>query len=200
VAGLIGVLGGTFDPPHLGHQILADDARLSLRLEKVLWVLTPDPPHKPNQPISALDVRLEMVKETIRYNTSFELSRVDIERSPPHYALGTMKSLQNRYRDQHFIYLMGSDSLVQLPTWHNPQAFLDYCDAVAVLSRRGAPIDLHSLEESLPGIRSKVIILDSPSIDVSSQEIRERVKNRIAFEYLVPYGVATIIEKYNLYQ
>lgn len=200
MARLVGVLGGTFDPPHLGHQILAEEARISLNLEKVLWVLTPNPPHKPDQPISDLGVRIEMVGETVRHNPSFELSPLDIERPPPHYAVDTMRALTIHHSDTKFIYLMGGDSLAELPTWHDASSFTGYCNAIAVLSRSGVSINFEELEKSLPGLQTKLFMLESPSIDVSSQEIRERVRDQIAYAYLVPYGVAPIIEKYHLYR
>ena len=116
----IGIFGGTFDPPHLGHLILADEAHAQLELDRLLWVLTPDPPHKLHQSITPLVDRLDMLRATIAGNNAFELSMVDIERAGPHYAVDTLLILGRSYPGDALIYVMGGDSLRDLPTWYRP--------------------------------------------------------------------------------
>ena len=116
----IGIFGGTFDPPHLGHLILAADAKEQLGLDQVLWVLTPFPPHKKDIKISPLQDRMTMVLLAITGNTNFHLSRVDIDRLPPHYALDTVNILRHNSPKDTFFYLMGADSLNDLLAWHEP--------------------------------------------------------------------------------
>ena len=200
MARLIGIFGGTFDPPHLGHLLLASEGLMRLELRKVLWVLTPFPPHKPDTPLSPLDLRIEMTKVAIRQNKDFDLSMADIDRPPPHYSLGTMKWLKSKYPNDGFAYLMGSDSLRDLYTWHQAGEFVNLCLQIGVLHRPGADVDLDELEGKLPGISSKVKYFTGPSIDLTAREIRARVKNGSPYEFLLPQGVAEIIQQNNLYQ
>ncbi len=199
MAGLIGVFGGTFDPPHIGHLILADEARVAFELRTVLWVLTPVPPHKPSQPISSIDDRRRMVESTIAGNPHFQLSGADIERPAPHFSIGTMKWLIERYPEDRFAYLMGSDSLMDLPEWHQPNAFLDTIDMIGVMKREGEKVDIEELESAIPGISRKVKFFNAPIIEISSTEIRARVVSGKPFRYLVPRAVADIIESKGLY-
>lgn len=199
MAGLVGVLGGTFDPPHIGHLILADEGRGKFHLDQVLWVLTPSPPHKPDRPITGLEIRLNMVLQAIKDNPAFQLSRADIDRQPPHYALGTMQLLRERSPGQQYVYLMGGDSLRDMPSWHQPSLFSEMCAWIGVLKRPDSHIDLDALEAKIPGISEKVRFLDGPQIDVSGSEIRRRVRYGEPYRYLVPHGVADIIEQQHCY-
>jgi nicotinate-nucleotide adenylyltransferase len=199
MAGLIGVLGGTFDPPHMGHLVLADEGRAALELDKVFWVLTPAPPHKPDQIITSLEFRLLMVEETIKGNPNFQLSRADIDRPPPHYSVGTMEWLIDHYPEDRFIYLMGSDSFRNLPSWHEPDLFTSLCAGLGVMRREGVEPDLKEVESEIPGIIAKTQTFDAPLIGISGKEIRERVKTGAPYRYLIPHGVAEIIEEYGLY-
>ncbi|MGD8814487.1 MAG: nicotinate-nucleotide adenylyltransferase [Anaerolineales bacterium] len=198
--GLIGVLGGTFDPPHLGHRILAHESLHGFGLEKVLWVLTEMPPHKPENPITSLKIREEMVRVAIQEFPLFELSRVDIDRPGPHYAEGTMRFLREAHPKARFAYLMGEDSLRDLPTWHNPQDFIALCDLLVVMQRESIQVDLNALEEILPGIRPKLRHSKAPQVDIAASDIRRRVHNGLPYEHLVPFEVAQIIRRHLLYR
>ena len=117
----LGIFGGTFDPPHIGHLVLASEAYHQLKLDRLLWVLTPRPPHKPNQQITALEYRIEMVQAIVEDEPTFELSRVEIDRPPPHYAVDTVEILGKRFPGARLIYLVGGDSLRDLPLWRHVQ-------------------------------------------------------------------------------
>jgi|Deesub1362A_J573_1020465.scaffolds.fasta_scaffold12413_2 nicotinate-nucleotide adenylyltransferase len=200
MAGLIGVFGGTFDPPHYGHLILAEEARAALDLEVVYWVLTPRSPLKPDQPISPLAVRLEMLMAAIADNPAFQFSRADMDRQPPYYALGTMEWLYAHEPGRRFAYLIGSDSLHDLPRWYKPEAFLERCDLLGVMHRPGVQLDLRALEEALPGLRGKVQFFDVPLVEISGHDIRRRVREGRPYRYFVPDAVRTIIEAQGLYR
>ncbi len=200
MAGLIGVFGGTFDPPHYGHLNLATSASIALGLEKVLWVVTALPPHKPGVPITPLAARVAMVEATIGEDPRFELSKADIDRPGPHFALDTMRWLKERDPGGDFLYLMGEDSLRDLPTWHEPQRFLEVCEALGVMRRPEVEVDLDALERILPGIRAKARFFEAPLIACSSREIRRRVRDGEAFRHLVPRAVADIIDQSRLYR
>jgi nicotinate-nucleotide adenylyltransferase len=195
----IGIFGGTFDPPHIGHLILAAEARAQLSLQRVLWVLTPYPPHKAGQAITPLEERIDLVEATISDNPEFELSRVDLDRPAPHYAVDSVNLLRNERPAAQLIYLMGGDSLADLPTWHAPGDFLAACDSLGVLMRPGYSIDLGELEIVLPGIRAKVHSILAPMIDISASDLRLRIPQGRPFRYFLHPGVYDIILAKKLY-
>jgi nicotinate-nucleotide adenylyltransferase len=196
----IGIFGGTFDPPHLGHLILAAEAHAQLGLDQLLWVLTPDPPHKQGQSFAPLDHRLAMVRLAIQGDPQFELSTVDLDRPGPHYALDTVQILSKENPGSNLIYLMGGDSLRDLPLWHRPADFLAVCHAIAVMRRPGDAIDLTGLETKLPGLIDKVHFVKAPLIEISAHEIRARVTGGRPFRYFVPPDIFSYIVKYQLYR
>ena len=199
MAGLTGIFGGTFDPPHLGHITLAQSGIEEFGLDKVLWVLTHNPPHKPDDPITPLEPRRMMLQTAIMGLPNFELSRIDIDRPAPHYATGTMRALREANPDVHYLYLMGEDSLRDLPTWHNPAEFVDLCDMLGVMHRSSIQVDLDALEDILPGIGAKVRFSSAQQVDISATDIRRRVHEGLPFEHLVPHQVAHIIRDLELY-
>jgi nicotinate-nucleotide adenylyltransferase len=196
----IGIFGGTFDPPHLGHLILAAEAYHQLKLKHLLWVLTPLPPHKPGRPISSVEQRLILLQAAISGNPAFEVSRVDIDRQPPHYALDTVRILKSQVPDAEFIYLMGGDSLHDLPTWHRPQDFTAACDLLGVMRRPGDQADLNALEAAIPGVSKKVCFVDAPLLDISSSDIRRRISQGEPFRYFLPQEVFELIQAQGLYR
>lgn len=203
MAGLIarlGVFGGTFDPPHIGHLILASEATDQLSLSRVLWVLTPDPPHKKGQVITALPFRIRMLRAALAGNINFEFSDVDINRQPPHYAVDTVKLLRQENPAAELVYLMGSDSMHDLPNWHNPLEFVGACDALGVMCRPDNDIDLTEIEGVIPGVSAKVQFIRDPLLEISSCEIRDRIALHRPYRYFIPDEVYNIIQEERLYQ
>jgi nicotinate-nucleotide adenylyltransferase len=196
----LGIFGGTFDPPHLGHMILAMECRWQLELDRVLWVLTPNPPHKNGQYITPLDIRLRMLQTALHYAPEFELSRVDIDRPAPHYALDTVLTLRELNPADQLIYLMGADSLEDLPNWHRPPEFLSACDRIGVMRRPGESDDLTSLEQALPGIAEKVEFVRAPLLEISATEIRQRAMQGVPFRFYLLPDVYRLIETEGIYQ
>ena len=196
----IGIFGGTFDPPHLGHQILAAEAQEQLGLDRVLWVLTPFPPHKMDQRISPVEDRKAMVMLAIADNPLFKFSRVDIDRTPPHFAVDTVRILKETYPKDSFIYLMGADSLNDLLQWHEPNQFVAACDGIGIMKRQGEVIDTEKITGELPGIHKKMSILDTPMIGIAGADIRQRVKSGKQFQYLVPEKIHQYILDHKLYR
>ena len=196
----IGIFGGTFDPPHVGHLILAEEAVWQLRLDHILWVLTPFPPHKKNQIISPVQDRMSMVLHAISGNHQFIFSRIDIDRQPPHYAVDTISLLKQSSPNDKFYYLMGADSLSDLPTWHKPKEFISLCYGLAIMLRQGELIDSDQLEIRIPGISKKIVYLETPIIQISGSDIRKRVQAGIQFRYFVPDLVYQYIIDHKLYQ
>jgi nicotinate-nucleotide adenylyltransferase len=196
----LGVFGGSFDPPHLGHLILAAEACHQLQLNGVLWVLTPNPPHKLDRTILPARSRIEMLQASILGNSLFSLSTVDIDRPPPHYAKDTVRILQDQHPDEALVYLMGGDSLRDLPRWHEPQQLLEACTALGVMRRPGDSIDLAQLEKSLPGISRKTRFVEAPLLDISASEIRQRIHQGRPYRYFVPEPVYEILENRKWYR
>lgn len=196
----IGVFGGTFDPPHVGHLILAEECRTRLELDKLLWVVTDNPPHKRYVNISPIEQRVELVTKAISGNPAFVLSRVDIDRPGPHFAIDTVNLLKDEYKGAEVYYLMGGDSLHDLPTWSRPQDFIKTCTGIGVMRRHADKVDLESLEKVLPGISAKVKIVDAPILEISSREIRERVKEGQGYRYYLREIVYDAIHELGLYQ
>jgi nicotinate-nucleotide adenylyltransferase len=196
----IGIFGGTFDPPHIGHLILASEAAIQLSLTAVLWVLTRNPPHKGNRQITPVEIRLELLQAAISGDNRFRISRVEIDRPPPYFAVDTVRILQTQHPEAALIYLMGGDSLHDLPTWHHPGEFIRRCSAIGIMRRPGEPVDLPALEAKLPGIQEKIQWVEAPLIDISSSLVRRKVHQGFPICYYIPDAVAALVEKYHLYR
>lgn len=195
----LGILGGTFDPPHNGHCALAAQSLRQLHLTSVYWVLTPDPPHKEFPEITAYPLRREMVRAAIGGNPAFHLCEVESERPGPHYMADTIPILQKRNPNAEFILLLGEDSLRDLPTWHRPRDLLALCE-LAVLRRPNRMADMTTLESKLPGIGKRTTFLDAAPIDISSTKIRDRIRYGESIEGMVPAAVEKIIRQESLYR
>jgi nicotinate-nucleotide adenylyltransferase len=196
----VGVFGGTFDPPHLGHLILAAEALDQLRLDRILWVLTQDPPHKHGQMIRPWEERFDMVRLATAGDPTFEISRVDIDRPGPHYAVDTMGILASQLPQTSLFYLIGGDSLHDLPSWHQPRQFLESCAGLGVMRRPGDSINLDALEGVLPGISARVHFITAPLLEISSRDIRERIASGRPFRYYLTPAVYQYILETNIYQ
>jgi nicotinate-nucleotide adenylyltransferase len=195
----LGVFGGSFDPPHLGHLALGLAALDGLRLARVMWMLTPAPPHKHGWAITPLAVRVRMVQAMVAQNGRFELSRVEMERPGPHYMVDTLMELRRRAPADELMLLLGGDSLRDLPLWGRPQQLIELC-RLGVMRRPGAEPDLSQLEWALPGISARTEFFAAPRMDISSSDIRRRVKDGEPFAHLVLPEVEEIITAERLYQ
>ena len=196
----VGLFGGTFDPPHVGHLILASEAKSQLELTRVLWTVTPDPPHKQDQTITPFEHRLAMVELAIRNEPSFELSDIELNRPGPHYTVDTIKLLVKENPEAEIVPIIGGDSLNDLPTWHRPKEILYTAHWVGVMRRPGEKTNLQELEHELPGISSKIHYVDAPLLEIASREIRNRVATGKPFRYYLPESVYEYIEQNHLYR
>jgi nicotinate-nucleotide adenylyltransferase len=196
----IGLFGGTFDPPHLGHLILASEAQTQLELDRLLWILTPEPPHKHAQRITPVADRLAMVQLAIKDNPAFELSRIELERPGPHYTLDTIKLIADQNPGADIVPIIGGDSLRDLPKWHEPQQLVYACHWIGVMRRPHEDSSLDELESQLPGISSKVHYVDAPLLEIASREIRNRIAEGKSVRYYLPATVYEYINQHHLYQ
>ncbi|MRR29337.1 nicotinate (nicotinamide) nucleotide adenylyltransferase [bacterium] len=196
----IGLFGGTFDPPHVGHLILAEECRSQLQLDLLLWAVTDNPPHKRYANVSPVEERVKLVEIAIQGNPAFRLSRIDIDRPGPHYAIDTMNLLRLEYPNSQLFYLMGGDSLHDLPSWLRPQDFLRVCDGIGVMRRHEDGVDLESLEKVLPGISKKVNVVEAPILEISSKQIRQRITEGMGYRYYLRDAVYQAILELGLYK
>lgn len=195
----VGVLGGTFDPIHIGHLVAAEEVRAQLGLDRAVFVPAGLPPHKLSNDISPVDHRLAMVKLAIASNPYFTVSRVDIDHFGPCYTVDTIELLRAELGpDIKLYFIMGSDSLADIITWHRPERLIRLC-RLAVVERPGYRVDMEELERSLPGITSRVHFVNSPQLDISSTDIQRRVRQGLPIKYQVPEVVENYIYEHGLY-
>ncbi|MFM8370565.1 MAG: nicotinate-nucleotide adenylyltransferase [Chloroflexota bacterium] len=196
----IGLFGGTFDPPHIGHLVLAAEAVSQFKLDKLLWVLTPDPPNKLGKPITPLDYRLPMLQGMIAHNPAFELSRIEIDRPGPHYTIDTVRLLAQQEGNAEIFLLIGGDSLWDLPNWRLCTDLVAEVSKIGVMRRPGDFTDLAPLEEKLPGVTAKVQFIEALLQNVSSREIRKRIVSGEMYRYYLAPEVYEYIEANHLYR
>lgn len=194
----IGILGGTFDPPHTGHLILAECAVDALQLNQLLFIPAADPPHKQDETITPVTHRLAMLERALAGNERFAISRADIDRPGPHYSLDMVQIIQTEYPQAELYFVMGGDSLRDLPQWHRPEEFVKRC-WLAVMRRPGTEIDPAIHEAIIPGLAQRVIMIDAPLIDISSTDITQRRIQGKSIRYFVPDLVLDYIEAHQLY-
>ncbi len=196
----VGVLGGTFDPIHIGHLFAAEEARTRLRLERVLFLPAGLPPHKLHLHVTSTEHRVNMVQLATADNPSFVLSRVDIDRFGPSYTVDTLALLRDEYGPDAELYLiMGSDSLAELLTWYKPERLIRLCRIVA-LARPGPQMDLEELNRLLPGAIARVQSLEMPLLQISSTDLQRRVRMGLSIKYLTPPAVEAYIYQHGLYR
>jgi nicotinate-nucleotide adenylyltransferase len=197
----MGVLGGTFDPVHLGHIRMAEEARDALGLEQVILVPAGQPMSKPNRPITPAEHRIEMLRLAIKDKPRLNISTIETDRPGPSFTVDTVSEIQKKYGAGAVIcFILGWDSLEQVPQWHEPARLVKMCYLVAIPRPGCKPPDLDALEKKIPGISQKVICLKQPCIDVSATAIREKIVRGESIDKLVPKAVAAYIKKNNLYR
>ncbi len=202
----LGILGGTFDPPHYGHLALAETARVQLGLATVLFVPAGDPPHKPQQPLTCATLRTEMVELAIADNPFFALCRVDLERPGPHFTVDMLEIIHQQYPAAELTFLMGGDNLVHLLKWRDPQGVVRQARLGAMARpgwQDGADEEREQvvarLAQQLPTIRERLVWLDAPRLDISGSDLRRRVRLGLPLRYLVPPAVEDYVQAQRLY-
>ncbi len=193
----LGILGGTFDPPHVGHLILAEYAQDAVSLDQVWFVPAADPPHKH---VTRLGVehRLAMISAAIAGRPDFLSSRIDIDRPGPHYTVDMLRLLREQLPSVELYFIMGGDSLRDLPKWSRPHELMQLCKLI-VMGRPNADAYPTMHERILPGLAERVIMTESPMLGVSSTELAERIRAGRSVRYVVPEPVCAYIETHRLY-
>jgi len=195
----LGILGGTFDPPHYGHLALAENGRAQLRLDRVIFVPAGQQPLKSGRPISPASHRVAMVEAAIADNPAFALSRIDLDRPGPHYTVEMLALLRQEHPQAELFFLIGGDSLADFLAWRDPASIVRQA-VLAVMQRPGCEPDLAALERTLPHIRERLIWLDAPHLGISASDLRRRVREGLPLRYLVPPPVEAYVREHRLYE
>jgi len=196
----IGVLGGTFDPIHIGHLKVAEEVTARLNLSEIIFMPAGQPWLKINNAISPAEHRLEMVRLAIAGKTNFKLSTMEVDRPGPTYTVDTMAELSRKLgSDDELFFILGWDNLTQLPQWREPSRLIKLCRLVAIPRVDFPEPDLASLDAAIPGLSRRVILLQKPRIDVNASEIRRMVAQGLSIHNLVPEPVEKYIKEHKLY-
>lgn len=193
----IGILGGTFDPIHIGHLVMASYAIDALNLDSVWFMPAQSPPHKHGE-ITAAEHRAEMVRRAVALDSRFQFSDLDLQPTGPSYTVDLLKRIQQVAPRAELVFLMGADSLRSLPTWRDPEGIIALAE-IGVAERPGTTID-EKVRHGLPGLAARLSEFDSPLIELSSTEIRERREKSLSITYLVPEDVEDYIVENGLYR
>lgn len=194
----VGVFGGTFDPIHIGHLVVAEEARVSCALDRVIFIPAKKPPHKPGEPYASARDRLEMVRLAIEDNPYFCVSGMELERAGPSFTVDTLRAIRESCPSSALFFVMGADSLAHLKTWRNPREILQLARIVAV-TRPDWDVDLAALDGELPGLAAATELLTTVRLDISSTDLRERASEGRPIRYQVPDRVEAYIREYGLY-
>lgn len=198
VPGSVGILGGTFDPIHHGHLVIAEEAREALGLERVLLVPAAVPPHKPDRVVTAAAHRLAMAELAVAGNPAFAVSGIEVERGGPSYTVETLEALLgDGVADPWFI--LSAEALSDFPAWRRPDRILELCRLAVVPRGDHAPLDAAWVREHFPGREDRVMFLAGPLLPISGSVVRRRAAAGRSVRYLVPDAVARYIADHALY-
>ncbi|MFT4036106.1 MAG: nicotinate-nucleotide adenylyltransferase [Patulibacter sp.] len=194
----IGIMGGTFNPPHIGHQLCASEACDQLGLDRIVWIPAHTPPHKEiAEGAPSPRVRAELCRLATHDDPRFEVSELEIERGGPSYTVDTLRELHRRQPGDQLIFIVGADTALSLPTWHQPQE-VGRLAALGIAGRQG--VLRRDIVERLADLPARLEFFDMPRVDVSSSEIRRRLTHGHAIDYLVPAAVAEHLRRTGLYR
>ncbi|WLV23625.1 nicotinate-nucleotide adenylyltransferase [Aciduricibacillus chroicocephali] len=184
----VGILGGTFDPPHNGHLLAAEQVRTALQLDEIWFLPAGMPPHKKSTATPA-PMRLRMTELAIQSNCHFKVNGIELERSGPSYTIDTMKELKRNHPDSQFYFIIGADMIAYLPKWHKIDELSRLIEFAGV-NRSG-----YSVETVYP-----VHLVNIPAFDISSTLVRKRIKEGMSVKYMVPDQVIQFIKEHQLYE
>ena len=197
----IGILGGTFDPVHIGHLVVAEECRAKLDLDRVLFVPAGQPPHKRFRRVSPMSDRVAMVELAIVGNSAFALSRVEVDRVGLSYTVDTLARLRQEFGPEtELLFIVGMDALSEMLTWYQPARILELSKVIAVTRPGIEEFDPASLESDLPGAGRRVRVLAAPELRISSSDLRARVGSGQPIRYQVPEAVEAYINERGLYR
>lgn len=196
----VGIMGGTFDPIHLGHLVVANEVLNIYNLDRIIFVPAGNPPHKIGMRASSWD-RYFMTSIATMSNNKFTVSDLEVKNAGKSYTLNTLKEFHIIYPETEFYFITGTDAVIDLPNWHEPREILKLCKFIAVsrpgISKENAEFKIDEIRNSL---NAHIEILQVPMLQISSTDIRDRFKRGISAKYLLPESVEQYILKNNLYR
>jgi nicotinate-nucleotide adenylyltransferase len=196
----VGILGGTFDPVHNGHLIVAEVARERLNFNEVLFIPAGQPWLKVERSITPPQHRLQMLRLALDDRPYFRISEMEIGRPGPTYTIDTINALKKRLNaEDELFFILGQDTLMQLPQWYEARNLIRLCYLVAAPRHGVKKPDLKALEAELPGITQRVMLMKEPLVDISATDIRERAARGLSVRHLVPEPVNRYIKEHRLY-
>ncbi|OLZ10828.1 nicotinate-nucleotide adenylyltransferase [Sulfobacillus thermosulfidooxidans] len=197
----IGLMGGTFNPIHYGHLVTAEAARDAFHLDRVIFIPSGQPPHKPPSVLASAEHRFLMTFLAIAPNMHFELSRVEIDRQGPSYTSETLAYFHRLDPDVDWYFISGADAILEIASWHYPEDIFRYAHLIAA-SRPGYSLSrIHALARELGEEKvQRIHQLEVPALAISSSQVRERLRLGLSIKYLVPEAVEHYIEKNHLYE
>jgi nicotinate-nucleotide adenylyltransferase len=200
----IGLLGGTFDPIHYGHLVIAEEVRAALQLSRVVFIPTGQPPHKLGRAITPAEHRLAMLRLAIASNPYFAISEIELEQPGPSYTVNTLRLLRERWGPAtRLAFIVGADSLVELGSWYDAAGVLRQLDWLVAVGRPGyqePPAYVERLEQQLPGIRERLCFVQAPYLAISASDLRRRVAEGRPIKYQTPEPVEAYIAQHHLYR
>jgi nicotinate-nucleotide adenylyltransferase len=197
----IGIFGGTFDPVHMGHLILAEQCRDQAQLDQVWFMPSAHPPHKSDRPVTRFETRCEMLELAVAGHASFRVERLEKDLPPPSYTAETLAELSRRHPGDEFFLLMGSDQLPDLPTWYEPRRVIEGAGLI-VVPRPGVMLWTAERVAAALGVdvaKVRIRYVACPMIDIASREIRRAIADGMSIRYLVPRAVEEYIRDRKLY-
>jgi nicotinate-nucleotide adenylyltransferase len=197
----IGVMGGTFDPIHFGHLVLAETVRESMKLDRILFIPTGDPPHKQDQPVTSAAQRMEMVKLAIDDNRDFLCSDMEVKRPGYSYTVDTLERLREEYGDGcQLFFITGADAIIEILSWKNVERISKLCTFVAAARPGINQEKLSNFLEDLPEyLYNKIHVTQVPALQISSTAIRKKTTAGKTIRYLLPDNVERYIRENGLY-
>ncbi len=194
----LGILGGTFDPVHFGHLAAAEEARVALQLDRVLFVPAAHQPLKARR-LTPGEHRLEMLRRAVADHPHFSVSDLELVRGGISYTVDTLRTLRERYPAADLFFILGADALLQLPRWKEASALPDLCRWIVIM-RPGYPLDVLPVLRALPGLQGRTTFLPGPKLDISAEELRARIAQGRPIRYQTPEPVVRYIEAWGLYR
>lgn len=195
----IAILGGTFDPPHFGHLALAEDVRFGLGAERVLLIPAAQQPFKTHDESAPAEHRLAMTRLAVAGEPGFDVSDLEIRRGGVSFTVDTLEQLRMEHGDAELFFAVGADAALELGDWRRPERIFELA-TIAVVRRPGFAVDLRALERELPGARGRLIEIGGPNFDISSTELRLRLREGRPARFWLPRSVYDYIQEQHLYR
>ncbi|MDW7668196.1 MAG: nicotinate-nucleotide adenylyltransferase [Bacillota bacterium] len=196
----IGIMGGTFDPIHYGHLVIANEVLFKFDLHKIIFVPTGNPPHKRSTALADAYHRYMMTQFATMTNSSFDVSNIEVEKDGIAYTVDTIKELKNKYKDTKLYFITGTDAVLDLPNWKDPEEILNLCTFISV-NRPGYVTDTldDKLNKLMEKYKGEILSIKAPQLKISSTDIRNRIQEGRPTKYLLPENVEQYILKKGLY-